>query len=63
MVEEPSLWPAVGKELAQEAFEYAKKMGAVLANAVCGPKDAAKRALLTELGFDVASEWHVRTLS
>jgi ribosomal protein S18 acetylase RimI-like enzyme len=62
MVEDSVLRPTVGRELAQEAFKYSKQMGTVLANVVCGPMDTAKKALLRELGFDVASEWHVRTL-
>jgi hypothetical protein len=63
MVEDPSLWSTVGRELAQAAFEGTKPMGAILSNIVCGPKDLDKRALLTALGFDVASEWHVKRLS
>ena len=62
MVEDSSLWLTAGKELAQEAFEYSKHNGAVLANVVCGPQDTAKRALLGQMGFQVGSEWHIRTL-
>lgn len=62
MVKDPSLWSSVGRDLAKAAFDQCKSQGAVLANIVCGPKDAPKRALLNELGFDVASEWQVRSL-
>jgi hypothetical protein len=63
MVEDPSLWHTVGRDLAQAAFEGSKALGAVLANVVCGPKDAAKRELLKQMGFEVGSEWHLRNLN
>ncbi|HTB35083.1 MAG TPA: hypothetical protein VK842_09485 [bacterium] len=62
MVEDPSLWPTTGRALAQDAFDGARSLGAVLANVVCGPRDAPKRALLGTLGFEVGSEWHLRPL-
>jgi hypothetical protein len=63
MVEDPKLWTTVGRELAEAAFQGSRPMGAVLANIVCGPQDLDKRALLTALGFDVASEWHVKPIA
>ncbi len=60
MVEEPGLWATVGLGLLEKVLGAAKEKGAVLANVVCGPLDLAKRDFLSEGGFTVASEWHVR---
>jgi hypothetical protein len=58
----PELWSSAGKALLLDAIPWGKAQGAVLANVVCGPQDAPKRALLKELGLGVASEWHVGEL-
>jgi N-acetylglutamate synthase-like GNAT family acetyltransferase len=62
MVESPSLWATIGRELLARVMASAKERGAVLANVVCGPLDLAKRDFLSEGGFSVASEWHIRKI-
>ena len=61
-VSSTKLWPSVGKTLLVDAQAWAQGQSAVLIDVVCGPKDAPKRALLQELGLDLASEWHVKGL-
>ena len=62
MVEDPSLWATVGVLLLNQVVELGKEKGAVLANVVCGPMDQPKREMLDKFGFDVATEWHVKSI-
>jgi GNAT superfamily N-acetyltransferase len=55
-------WETAGKRLLEEAGRQARERGAVQAVVVCGHQDEAKRQMLAALGFEIASEWHVRPL-
>lgn len=55
-------WPRVGKELLEEATRRAQEGGAVQVVVVCGQRDEAKRALLSQIGCSIASEWWTRPL-
>ncbi len=61
MVSDPSLWDRVGKTLLDRVLELSKEKGAVLANVVCGPLDGSKKLLLSQYGFNVATEWHIKS--
>ena len=62
MVEDPSLWTRVGLSLLNRVTELGKEKGAVLVNVVCGPMDKPKSEMLAKFGFDVATEWHVKSI-
>ena len=55
-------WPTVGVALELAVAQQAKAAGAVVQVTVCGHHDEPKRRMLRDLGFHVASEWHVRPL-
>jgi len=55
-------WQEIGQMLLAAVWELARDSGAVLNIVVCGPQDAAKRDMLAELGYSVASEWFVKDL-
>ncbi|MCL4545642.1 MAG: hypothetical protein M1118_13785 [Chloroflexi bacterium] len=55
-------WQTVGEALLTEANREAKARGAVQCVVVCGHLDLPKRAMLSALGFTVASEWWVQPL-
>jgi hypothetical protein len=59
-VEEPHLWPLVGRSLLDAAIEAAEPRGAVQTVVVCGPHDHPKRAMLLDAGHFVASEWFTK---
>ncbi len=62
MVEDPSLWTTMGVSLLNRVIELGKEKGAVLVNVVCGPMDKSKREMLAKFGFDMATEWHVKSI-
>ena len=62
MVSDPILWDTTGKELLGRVLAWAGEKGSVLANVVCGPRDAPKKEFLAGNGFGVATEWHVKAL-
>lgn len=55
-------WEQRGKALLDEAIREMKTQGAVQTVVVCAHLDAAKRAMLAEEGFTIASEWYVRDM-
>lgn len=57
-----SLWETVGQELLNEVRRKASERGAAQNVVVCGHLDQPKRAMLTQLGYSIASEWYVRDL-
>ncbi|GCE21560.1 GNAT family N-acetyltransferase [Dictyobacter kobayashii] len=61
-VAEENLWENVGRELLNEVLRLAKEHGAAQSVVVCGHLDQPKRSMLIELGYTIASEWHVRDL-
>lgn len=62
MVEQPGLWETIGLELLEKMTDSAKDKGAILANVVCGPLDQPKKDFLAGSNFQVAAEWHIRTI-
>jgi GNAT superfamily N-acetyltransferase len=61
-VAEEHLWGNVGLTLLNEVLRLAKERGAALSVVVCGHLDQPKRAMLTQLGYSIASEWYVHDL-
>jgi len=61
-VAEENLWENVGLALLNEVLRLAKEHGAAQSVVVCGHLDQPKRAMLTQLGYSLASEWYVRDL-
>src|SRR5258708_6082508 len=61
-VAEENLWETVGLALLNEVLRLAKEHGAAQSVVVCGHLDQPKRAMLTQLGYSIASEWYVRDL-
>lgn len=62
MVRDSNLWPTLGKEMLEKAIQRGREKGAVLANVVCGPRDLPKKEMLEKIGFDIASEWNVKSI-
>ena len=60
VVADPQAWGTIGAALLNEANRQAHARGAVQTVVVCGHQDQPKRALLTEDGFSIASEWYVK---
>ena len=61
-VAEEHLWENVGVTLLNEVLRLARERGAAQSVVVCGHLDQPKRAMLTQLGYSIASEWYVRDL-
>jgi GNAT superfamily N-acetyltransferase len=55
-------WQEVGRQLLDEVIREAKERGASQIVVVCAHLDQPKRAMLTEAGLSLASEWYVRPL-
>lgn len=55
-------WEQSGKALLDEAMREMKTRGAVQTVVVCAHLDEAKRVMLSEEGFTIASEWYVRDI-
>jgi GNAT superfamily N-acetyltransferase len=55
-------WLPVGSKLLDAVEQKARAHGAVLSVVVCPNLAHAKRGLLSERGFEVTAEWHVRSL-
>lgn len=53
-------WQRDGKVLLDEAMREMNARGAVQTVVVCAHLDEAKRTMLAEQGFTIASEWYVR---
>lgn len=63
-VADDTLWDTVGRDLIQAATAWAGRAGGtVQAVVACGAHDRAKARLLGSLGYAVATEWHVRSLT
>lgn len=58
----PALWPTIGRALLEAVRQQAAARQANLTVVVCGHLDQAKRALLQDTGFGIASEWYVNPL-
>jgi len=58
-VENPSLWPTMGKLLLNELKTQAKPGGALQVVVVSGHHDEPKRQFLKNEGLSIASEWYV----
>lgn len=63
VVRSPADWDTAGRALLAEAVRWGRGFGAVLLNVICGPKDLAKRGLLTSTEMTVATEWFVKPLA
>ena len=63
VVRTPGDWDTIGRALLDAAVLWGKKQGSVLLNVICGPRDTAKRALMTSTGMTVATEWFVKPLA
>ena len=61
-VTDDGAWPLVGRGLLDAAQVWGREQGCALGVVVCGHHDGAKRAMLEDAGFPVASEWRVRPL-
>lgn len=59
----PEEWDTIGADLLQACAVEARMRGAVQTVVVCAHKDHARRAMLGAGGFEIASEWHVRSLA
>ena len=55
-------WEHISKALLEEAMKQAKTRGAVQAVVVCAHLDEAKRKMLANEEFTIASEWYVRDI-
>ena len=55
-------WEQSGKALLDETMREMKTRGAVQTVVVCAHLDEAKRTMLAEEGFTIASEWYVRNI-
>lgn len=55
-------WQGTGTALLDEAARLAKQRGAAQVVVVTGARDEAKRAMLGQQEFSVASEWWVRSV-
>ncbi len=53
-------WERTGKALLDEVMKQAKVRGAVQTVVVCAHLDEAKRTMLANEGFTIASEWYVK---
>jgi hypothetical protein len=61
-VETQEDWLEVGHQLLEALRVQVRERQAVQIVVVCAPEDKAKRAMLTEAGLSVVSEWLVATL-
>ncbi|HEY0735498.1 MAG TPA: GNAT family N-acetyltransferase [Herpetosiphonaceae bacterium] len=61
-VAQPESWSTIGRALLEAARQHAAARQANLTVVVCGHLDQAKRAMLRESGFGIASEWYVNPL-
>lgn len=59
-VHDPKEWQRAGRALLEAASAEGCTRGAAQSVVVCGQRDVAKREMLQQLGFSVASEWWVR---
>lgn len=58
----PDLWPIVGAALLEAAAEAAKARGAAQMVVVTANRDVAKRTMLADQRYTIASEWWTRPL-
>jgi hypothetical protein len=61
-IRDEGAWEIVGAALLDAVTAEARRRGAVLVVVIAGRQDQPRRALLTQVGYDVASEWHIRHL-